>query len=423
MPVRSHSLTTITVPLAGAAVLLSHSVLGEGFRNSPAGGFSLARAGGRIAQIDSPAAVQHNPANVVRLADPAVEVAPTFVYIHTEHNNASGQAAETTEPWKVVPAIFAAFPLHEKVALGLGVTAPFGLANEWEESGAFGPGGSLRYVAPHFAEMVTLNFNPTISARVCSTVTIGAGLDIYTSRLRLRQYYPWAPFGAPGESEINAEGDGVGFGGNFGITWEPRAGHRIAATYRSPVTVEYEGDTQIDNMPAAPRGFGASGSSIFETEIEFPTIIAVGYGIDLTEKARLEVNVEYLEFSNFKSLDLNVGANNVLFGGAPSFNQDWRDTYTIGIAGDYEVCEGWRAMGGYQFYKSPVPDHTFSTTIPDADQHALTGGLMYSGGHHRAELGYSYVIYEDRDIRGNGAFNGSYETTVHLITASYIYSF
>jgi hypothetical protein len=58
---------------------------GEGFRNPPAGAYSLGRAGGRYAQNDDPSTVVHNPANFVDFDTTRISVAPSFVYIHIEH--------------------------------------------------------------------------------------------------------------------------------------------------------------------------------------------------------------------------------------------------------------------------------------------------------------------------------------------------
>lgn len=420
-----HSKRSISAAVIAAAFLTQSPSHPEGFRNPPPGGFSLARSGGRFAQIDTPAAVHHNPANVVRLEKAAFEVTPTIVYIETEHQNSSGQRAETTDPWKLLPNAFATFPvIDNKLALGLGITTPFGLSNEWEESGAFGPGGVLRYTTPYFSELATVNFNPTVSARLWDNLTVGAGVDVVWSQLTFRQRYPWqfTPFGGLSEGSFKAKGDGVGIGGNAGLTWDVREGHRFALTYRSPFDIEYDGDFRLKNIPAAAAAFGATPESAFSTEVDFPTIIAVGYGIEVTENIRVEVNAEWLEFSRFKSLDLQVGNNAFLFP-STSVRQDWDDSFTAGIGGDWRFAPNWSWLLSYQYYDTPVPSSTFSTTIPDANQHAITTGLRFEGEHHGAELAYGYIRYDDRDIQSNGVFNGRYETTVHLIAASYIYSF
>src|SRR5687768_16284176 len=93
--------------VAAAAVAVSEPARAEGFRNPPPGSFSLARAGGRRAQIDNAEAAYHNPANVVDVPGITLEVAPTIVYMKVEHENAlTGERAETTDPLKILPNAF-----------------------------------------------------------------------------------------------------------------------------------------------------------------------------------------------------------------------------------------------------------------------------------------------------------------------------
>src|SRR5687768_18315760 len=90
--------------LATAVAAISEPILAEGFRNPPPGAFSLARAGGRRAQIDTADAAYHNPANLVGIPGITAEFSPTFVYLKVEHQNSiTGERAETTDPFKVLP--------------------------------------------------------------------------------------------------------------------------------------------------------------------------------------------------------------------------------------------------------------------------------------------------------------------------------
>ena len=398
-------------------------MFGEGFRNPPPGAFSLARAGGRRAQIDTADAAYHNPANVVNIPGIALEVSPTFVYLKVEHENAlTGQRAETTDPFKILPNAFATFGIIEgKLAAGLAVTTPFGLSNEWDEEGAFAPGGIFRNATAWFTELMTVDVSPTVSWRINDRVAVGGGLDIYWSELTLKQFYPAFPaFGIP-ENSVKAQGDGMGIGGNVGLTINITEKQRFAVTYRAPFDIDYDGDLRFGNPPLLP---GAQQESDFGSEIKFPGIFGVGYGIELNEKFRVESNLEWIEFSRFQRLPLETGANTPYF--PTEMEQDWDDTFTIGIAGDWRFAEDWTWRAGYQFYETPVPDHTFSPTIPDANQHAITTGLSFARGPHHAEFAYGYIRYDDRDIDNGGAaavFNGHYEMMVHLFSLGYTYQF
>jgi long-chain fatty acid transport protein len=105
--------------------------------------------------------------------------------------------------------------------------------------------------------------------------------------------------------------------------------------------------------------------------------------------------------------------------------ENWRNTFTAGIAGDWKFAENWIVRGGYQHYKTPVPDSTFSPTIPDSDQNVITAGLQYHWGRHAIEGAYGYVMYDDRHIDNGPAypFNGDYKWNVHLFALSYNFAF
>jgi long-chain fatty acid transport protein len=395
---------------------------GEGFRNPPPGTFDLGRAGGRIAQIDDSSAVQQNPANLVDLTNLEAQLTPTIVYISADFHSSSGQSASTKDPWKLLPNFFAAIPLkNDRFAIGLGVTMPYGLGNEWDRnSSAFAqPGGTLTYTAPYFSQLTTINFNPTISIKLGDKVQVGAGLDVMWSDLEFKQFlFSGVPPSVP-NLEAHAEGDGVGFGGNLGITWNVTDRQRLAVTYRSPITIDYSGTTEFNNYPG-----GVPGTS-FGSQIKFPTIVSVGYGFQVNDKIRLETDLEWIEFSRFKNLPINVGAN-ALRVPSQTIPENWRDTFTAGFGGDWKFADNWVLRAGYQFYQSPVPDSTFSPTIPDADQNVITIGIGWKGKHNSLEAAYGLDFYNTRNINNpapNNAFNGKYTFNVHLFSLAYRYSF
>jgi len=407
---------------------LTLSAFGEGFRNPPAGAFDLGRAGGRIAQVDDSSAVANNPANLVDLNGTDIQFTPSIVYIRADYKSTTGETAHTINPWKLLPNFFAGKTFYNgKLGVGLGITTPYGIGNEWDQnSSAFAaPGGSWRYTAPYYAQLATINFNPSLAVKVTDQLRFGAGLDVMWSELTLKQNYPWAAVTSnPSDPDgaIRAQADGVGVGANFGLTWQFTKKQRLALTCRTPVNVDYSGHFNANNVPAALGG-GAMRDE-FKTSIKFPTIVAAGYGIELTDKIRLETDVEWLQFSNFKSLPLKSAAAQSL--GIPAgIAQNWRDTFTVGLSGDWKFAPAWVLRAGYQFYQTPVPDSTFSPTIPDADQNVFTLGLGFHHKRYSVEAAYGLDFYNDRNIRNNQnpAFNGKYNFTVHLFSFSYRYSF
>ncbi len=391
----------------------------EGFRSPTIGTAGLGSSGGRIAFIDDASAVAHNPANLTGLQEWEVSVEPTFVHYQAGFVGPAGTAS-TRDPWQILPHAFIAGPVWgDRVFAGLGLTVPYGLAIDWGDSPAF------RYTAPHFTELRTLNVNPTVAFRVCDTLSVAAGVNVMWSELQFRQHYPWAlATGIAGlpDGQFGAKGDGVGLGANFAVTWEVVPGHRLAATWRTAMDVDHEGNFGVSGVPLPTGGLGFQ-SVPFTTEMRFPNIVGLGYGVAIGERLTVEANAEWVEFSRFQSLDINVPL--ALPGVATSIPQAWKDTFTLGIGGTWRFSERWSGSLSYQRFQSPVPEFTLSPIIPDSGQNAVTVGIRYRHGRHRLQAAYARVFYDDRvvTVNQNPAFLGRYELDVHLISASYALSF
>jgi long-chain fatty acid transport protein len=325
-----------------------------------------------------------------------------------------------------LPNLFVSAPLkQDQWALGLGVTTPYGLAVEWEQ----GPTSPLTYGAPYQTDLVTVNVNPSMAVRLLPNLSLGFGLNLMTSEVELRQRYPWFVFpgstGTEPDGDLRVKGDGLGWGANVGVTWEVVPGHRLAVTCRSPMSIDYAGTTRISNVTPVAAGFlGVTPESDFRTEIKYPTIVGAGYGVDVSDRVRLEINGEWLQFSRFQTFPVDVGNNNVLLP-TTGLRQDWKDTFTAGVAGDWRFAEDWTVRAGYQFYESPVPDETLSPSIPDANQHVATVGLAWQRGAHGLELAYAYDWYDRRTITNNQnpAFNGTYKIQLHMMALAYRFRF
>lgn len=386
----------------------------NGFRNPPETALGMARDGGKLAVIQDASAMSANPANVVEIESPDLIASLTLIHTESEYASAFG-SAKTDDPWKVLPNLFFAFPVEPgRMALGVGMTTPFGQSTVWEKDSI------LRYSAPYEAELALVNVNPTFALRTGERSSLGIGLDLYSAELSFRQFLPWSlvtgdPAVPDGLMKFDADGSGVGF--NIGYRFNLTDRQQIGLTYRSPVKVEFEGDFRVDNIPnptlAAPK-------EDFETEIEFPAIAALGYGIQIDDRLHVGTDVEWIEFSRFDNLPIDIGVNNALLP-APAIPQNWDDTWTFGVSAEYALNEAWSLRGGYKFIESPIPDATLAPTLPDADRHLLTAGVGYKRGAHRVDAAYAYSIFDDRTASGNPdpTLNGTYELSSHLFVITY----
>ena len=408
------------------ACLVVTSVYAEGFRNPPPGAAGLGRSGVWIAQSDDASAVSYNPANLTESQDASVLAGFSLASTKTEFDSVVGVSADSKDPWQLLPNLYGVYPMqNQRLTLGIGITTPYGQSMEWDKNGPF------HYDAPYFAEIRLVNVNPSIGYKIGESISVGAGIDVYVSDLEFKQFYPWAlvtgnPAAPDGVARFT--GDGSGVGGNVGMTWKITEAQKLALVYRTPVKVEYDGDFEINNLPATetppPALATVSPKSDFSTEIEYPAAAGVGYGVALTETVRVEADVEWLEWSCYDSMTLDVAGNQPLLS-TSELRNDWDDSWTFGVAADWNFAPEWVFRAGYSFLESPIPDETFSPSIPDADRHVVTVGLGYTKGGHALQVAMANSFYEDRDVENNQnpTFNGDYELCAQLYSVSYGYSF
>ncbi len=295
-----------------ATVLWEQAVLADGFRNPPDTAAALGKSGNHIVWVDDASALFYNPANLVDVPSSQVQVSALLGYSHADYSGLLGKT-ETERPWSLLPAFALAWPLpDEDLTLGFGMRVPYGRQTRWDSSGAF------RYAAPVSSEMMVADFSPALAWRISDALSIGAGLDLYYGRLQFRQLLPILS-----TSRITADAAGYAVGGNAGITWRITPSQRLALTCRSPFDLTFSGDMETAGIPPP-----AVSSSDVDTTFRFPTIVALGYGIQLTDTFRVEAKVEWLQFSRYKTLTIDAGDNNALVNalGLTTTPQNWNDT-------------------------------------------------------------------------------------------------
>jgi long-chain fatty acid transport protein len=412
-----------------ALCLCMESVWANGFRNPPEGAAALGLLGGKIALTEDATAISHNPANVALIPTKDYVASLTIVLPETEFTSPDGRHGETEGDAAWLPSVFFTSPATVKgkdIYLGLGLNSPWGQSTEWDENGPFA------FVAPHFAELRTIALTPTVSFNASEKVLIGVGVDFTYSDVTFNQRYAWGmvtgdPSTPPGN--LSLEGDGFGVSGRFGITWLMTESQRLAFTARTRMKVDYDGDAKVLGIPPpdelpGPLGAIITPQSNFETEIDFPAILALGYGIKVNEKFRAGVDFEWIEFSSFDELPLDLGNNSALLP-FTSVLENWDDTITVGFGVEYDASDQVVLRGGYIWLESPIPEETLAPTLPDTDRHVLSVGFGYEYNQHTFDFAYALSFYDDLEVTTNlnPAFNGDYDIESHLIQLTYNYRF
>lgn len=388
----------------------------EGLRSLPDSAEALGIIGGRFAQLDDPSVVRANPATLTDLLDPALQVNLQAWHGETDFTRFDGAEDSMILPWKQVGGFNLVQPISDGVTAGLGLSVPFGLSINWPRDGLF------RYAAPYDAVVQTAALNPAIGLRISDKVSLGLGVDVLYSRLKLEQAFPWAAVtGAPfADGDATFESDGWGLGGYFGLNFDVTDEHRLSLTGRLPVKVDYEGHFEITNIPAPLRGLFLP-STEFDSEIEYPGSLGIGWGWDVTDRLSLGVDFEWIQNSTHDDLPLSIGSNQPLLGGSPGIDLRWRDSISTGFGVSYALTESLTLRAGYLYSESPLRDETYIPSVPANDRHIVSIGAGYAWENDSIDVAYSFMPMESRSVSGAAqpGFNGDYSYQWNILAISY----
>lgn len=396
------------------SLLAGSAFAAEGVRLLPAAGDSVGVFGGGLTLVDSPSVTTLNPASLTKIHDTTTQVTYQAYHQKTDFNSPFGFQDSTILPVKHAGSLYIATPVNDTLTAGLGITSPFGISLNWPREGAF------RYTGAYDAVLQTMAINPAFGLKINDDVSIGFGLDIFRSKVRLEQRFPWALVtGVPvPDGNLVFDGSGWGLGGYMGVNFDLGDKHHVAITGRLPVDVDYEGDFEVNNIPAPGM---ALPMTPFTSEVEHPGSIGIGYGYDVCDSFRIGFDAQWIQNSAHDDLPLNIGLNQPLLGGATAIPLDWEDSYTFGTGFEYDLTECLVLRVGYQYADSPMHSGTFNPSVPADDRHTASIGIGYTWGCNTIDLAYSKLFMANTDVRGNvqPAFNGLYKHDWDILTLSF----
>ena len=429
---------------------------GEGFRILDQSASATAQGGAFAAQADDPSAVHYNPAAITDLPGLQMTVGTLLVNGAIDFKPSSGPAIEGDFGGTFAnppPSSFfvsarlgdLATPSFDSWTLGLGVYAPFGNVTRYPRASGIAP------ILTRTASPI-LDITPTVAFRAHPMLALGAGLDIYTfsdlfgeGHVEVHQTgedlaragFPFAP-----DDDIELNGRDTALGYHAALLFTPVRNEReqplvnIALVYRSRATLNLTG--QFLNRS---RGFALGA----KTDLNLPQVVTAGLAVwpirDTQREWKLEVDVDYADWTSFEHLDVRLSNGAVL----PN-PRNWQNTYVVMAGTEYKfVKPAWlpswdvSIRGGYVFADSPVPERTFKPDVPDSNSHSYSAGIGFlcrrggtflgviPCGDNQEGLGlaaigfdvaYQGIFYQSRGISNNQdpRVHGVWDTTIHVVS-------
>lgn len=387
----------------------------SGFRVPEASIAGLALSNAMVANPEDLGAFAYNPAAMSFHQGSSISLGGILLRPAGSVTTASGSHDESVRENVLIPAFYGAHRLNDRWSLGIGVGAPFGLESKWK-LGTF-PVLSQPTTAPAHpskSSLSLLSFSPSAAYRINDNASISAGID-YNWALRLR-------FDSVG---ADVQGDGADWGWNLGFLYDLDR-LSFGLTYHSASNIKIEGKFQP--WVSVPGGPPAGFSIPAKANLNLPWYAQAGVRYEFTEALAVEFDVTrtgWSEFARTRIVGTGRGADGVTL--ATSENH-WDDTnaYRLGIS--YQLTPRAQLRFGYTRDKTGQGDDFYSARVPDADRNLFSVGVAHDLGEGWGlEASYMYVRFDDRDYNsdvpfgtrgtdpnGTNAYNGDYESDVHL---------
>lgn len=380
---------------ASALAVAPSAAFASGFavehQNAEAQG--AAYAGAQAKGADAGFAV-YNPAAIAGLTRGEASANATFLFGKTGYENASatllgafpaGSLAEDDGvlPVAFIPASAVAFPVSDRLTLGLTISSPFGLRSEYDVASA------ARYHAQD-ASLLTIAASPTAAYEITDRIAVGASLRIQYADLTVSQvvdaggvaFLNMIPGFTPGSSDLFAEfkADDVAIGFLAGAQVEPVDGLRLGFSYASKIDHDFEGEATFDiaGSPAALVLNGAAGlfaDTDFASTLRLPASYSLGASAEVSERVTLLASVALTKWSAFDQLTLDF-ANPAQ---PPEIiTANWDDSWSFGIGAAYQASDATTVRAGFAYDETPVTDEFAGPRIPDTDRRWLNAGVSHA---------------------------------------------
>jgi len=363
---------------------------------------------GSSTSIDDASTLYFNPAGMTKLDGAQANLGVHFLIPDGDLDDTGttlppGQTGLGTggNPYSIspVPNLFGVMPLDDFLGTnnvwgGIGITAPFGLANEYND-GWFG-----RYDSTE-TELTTINVTPAIAFEATEWLSIGLGADIQYADADLQS----AVFvGAGNEGTSRLEGDDISYGYNIGAQIIPFANTEIGIHYRSGISHTLDGTISVEGT-----GTAADSSVDGSAKLGLPDIATFGIAHDVTPKTRLMGQATWFGWNNFQDITAVTDAGAV----RSSVVQNYKTTWAFAFGVEHDLNETWTVRAGYQYDETPTRDEFRTSRTPDGDRNWFSGGATYKL-NDKIELDFAATYI---DV-GDESINVTRNTTVSPVLAS-----
>ena len=403
---------TLGVALAAAATAYAGGVHAGAFQlNEQSVSTQGTSFAGRASNANDASTVFGNPAGMSFLDRAQITGGVTYLDVNTDidvasANDALGRPVSGGDdgdmvPGAAVPSFYYVQPMNDRVALGFGVYAPFGVITD------YGSDFRGRYFA-NYSEVEVVTAQPTISYRINDKWAIGAGVTYNSIKGELTSNT--LDVGA-GDGKVKIKGDDAAWGYNVGVIFQPVESTRLGLSYRSKVDYSLDGEAKYNNVFTG-TGF-ANTEQDASLDMTLPESIDFSVTHKLDDRWTLMAGVTWVHWSRFDEIAVEVDNMSDIVE-----EQGYEDSWQYAVGLSYQLNPQWVLRTGMAFDDSPAVDEHRSARIPSGDRTIFSLGAGWTPMPELTiDMAYTYLWEETATVSlsepNRGTYEADYENEAH----------
>lgn len=423
--------------LVGACVVASATpAAAQGYAVYEQSACMTGRGGAGVASpCPDASAISYNPAGLsfdtVHIGLGGALVSPRATYTAWDTNKESFLNVR----WYPVPNLYVSAPLGKRLAVGIGVFAPYGLTTDW-------PATSIARFLGYKSLVQGVYVQPTVSFKVNDRLSVGGGIDLTRLNLQLRQRLDLAEQTVTGTS-LTFHQVGVPIGTDFahlavkGHAWSAgfHVGALLKATERVSLGVRYLEGQRVDiddaalessqiltgtRYDAALAGLFLPGqklaSQAVKTSLPLPDQVVGGVAVQATSRLKLLLDYQWTNWSAFRVLPVDGETLDM------AAVEECRDTHAIRFGTEYTVNNHVTLRAGFDGHGPATPIGSVTPNLPEGTRYEYSAGVSVQWTKKLGlDVGYLFMDGRPRSGRttAEGGNDGTYVFKAHIPTVMF----
>src|SRR5574343_1833145 len=361
---------------------------------------------GSAAVADNASTNFFNPAGLTQLPGTQISLGVSAVgpsYRFNNHGsagvNAGGPNGGDAGGWAGVPNAYFSQQLSDRLYLGFGISAPFGLTTEYTANNWIGATRAIK------SEIRTINYNPSLAYRLNDKVAPGVGINYQSIDGELTRFS-----GAPAVGNVRLKGDDNAWGWNVGALFTLSPAMRVGVSYRSSVSHMLEGNvtTNLSSVPVRAR-------------LKLPDTYTLSVWQQVSDRWEALGDISYTGWDSLQKFDVYRRDTGALLPGSEIFG--FENAWRIAWGAAYKATDAAKLKFGIAYDWTPVTDTHRSPRVPDNNRLWLSlGGQWNAGRAGKIDRGYAYLFVKDPSIN-QGTLQGKYDASAHILGVQYSVGF